>query len=313
MCHELVGRGPKRGVAGGGTVLRAVDVSLEVLDAHAHGESLAVERHAQVTQELEDVASGMSASEDEGIRAEALLHEKAGRLSALERHRLDVRRGGAARHVDAHEPRAEADLAAKLADARADVIDDARQDVGADVRLRVPGDLWRSARLNEGIEDEAVQGALRAGGELAVGEGSGAARAELDVALAVELARLVEAADGLATATGVVTALDQDGVEPGGRERERAEKARATCADHDGPVGWGLRDAWREQRRVVLDLLNTAVVLATRELSEKGPLRIRPAAQRHPRRHREVYVVALAGVDGATAQLDTRDVVRRDV
>ena len=158
-----------------------------------------------------------------------------------------------------------------------------------------------------------MQSALRAGGELAVGEGSGAARAELDVALAVELARLVEAADGLAAATGVVTALDQDGVEPGGRERKRAEEARAACADHDGPVGWGLRDARREQRRIVLDLLDTAVVLATRELGEEGPLRIRPAAQRHPRRHREVHVVALAGIHGATAQLDARDVIRRDV
>lgn len=113
-------------MSGGGTVLRAVDVSLKVLDAHAHGEGLAFERHAQVAQELEDVAGGMSAGEDEGVRAETLLHEKAGRLSALEQHRLDARRGGAARHVDAHEPRAEADLAAKLAYARADVVDDTR-------------------------------------------------------------------------------------------------------------------------------------------------------------------------------------------
>lgn len=181
------------------------------------------------------------------------------------------------------------------------------------MRLRVPGDLWRSARFHKGVEDEAVQGALRAGGELAVREGTGATRAELDVALAVELARLVEAADGLATATGVVTALDQDGIEPGGCERERAEEARAARADHDGPVGWGLRDARREQRRIVLDLLDAAIVLAACELGEEGPLRIRPAAERHPRRHREVHVIALASVYGATAQLDARDVIRRDV
>ena len=53
--------------------------------------------------------------------------------------------------------------------------------VAADVGVRLPGDVPRGPRLHEALDDPGDGGGVRAGGELSVGEGAGAAHAELDV------------------------------------------------------------------------------------------------------------------------------------
>lgn len=73
MARELV-RGRTQGwVAGGGTVEGAVDVRLQVLDAHAHGKRLALHGHAVLSQQLKDVARGVAAGKDDAARGHALL------------------------------------------------------------------------------------------------------------------------------------------------------------------------------------------------------------------------------------------------
>ena len=63
------------------------------------------------------------------------------------------------------------------------------KNVGADVGLVGVGDVLRRAMFDKGIKDMADAGVADAGGQLAVGEGPGAALAKLDVGGAGELPR----------------------------------------------------------------------------------------------------------------------------
>ena len=275
MAHELVGGSAQRRVAGGRPVLGAVHVRLQVLDAHAHRKRLALERDAELAQKLEHAPGGVTACEHEPAARKALLDEKAALLASLELDGAHARRRGAPRDLDAREPRAEAHLAAEVGDARADVVHDARQDVRADVGLGVPRDVLGRAGLDERVEHEAVQRALRAGGELAVRERAGSSRAELDVALDVELARLVEARHGLAAVMGVVSALDEQRLEAGVGERQCAEESRAARAHDDGTACGRMVCAAGQRGRGGHDLADAAVVLAAGEAREKRPLGVR--------------------------------------
>ena len=48
-----------------GAIEGTVYIRLQVLDAHAHGEGLALERDAEAGEHFENIASGMAASEDD--------------------------------------------------------------------------------------------------------------------------------------------------------------------------------------------------------------------------------------------------------
>ena len=300
-------------MAGRGAVLGAVDVCLQMLDAHAHGKRLALERDACASEQLEDVARGVTAGEHEAVACDALLHDKPALAALLEHRGAHARRRGASRDLDVREPTAVAHLATQLGDTAADVVHDAGQDVGADVGLRVPGDVLGRPCRNERVEHEPVQRALCARRELAVRERAGAARAELDVALAVELARLVEAGHGLAAAGRVVTALDEQGLETGIGKRKRAEQPRAARTHDDGPCGLAAPDACRQRGRRRHDLANSSAFSAAREACEQRALGVLPAAQRDAHGAREVDVALPARVDGAAAQRHARDVVWRGV
>jgi len=73
MRYQFVGRGAQRGVAGGGAVLRAVDVCLQVLYARAYGKGLARQLKAAAIQQFEDVACGVAAGKDKVRARDALL------------------------------------------------------------------------------------------------------------------------------------------------------------------------------------------------------------------------------------------------
>ena len=229
MAGEAVGRGAERGVARRLTVERAVDVRLQVLDAHAHREGLALHGHAALAQQLEDVARGVPAAQHHAVRGHALLAY----ASVVSRGRKRHAAHRAAAHVEVGHAAAAADLAARLLDLAHDVGHHVRQHVAAHVGLGVPEDLALRPRGDEGLEDEAVRRALGARLELAVGEGPRAADAKLDVALGVERARLVVDAHDLPAAGRVVSALDEQRLEACPRKREGAEQARAPCADDD--------------------------------------------------------------------------------
>ena len=66
-----------------GPVLRAVDIPLQVLDAHAHGEGLALQGDAPSVQQLEHVAGRVPAGDDDVCSGQTLLDDEAGVGSLL--------------------------------------------------------------------------------------------------------------------------------------------------------------------------------------------------------------------------------------
>ena len=234
-------------------------------------------------------------------------------LAALERDGADLSRPRARYKLDARETRAAPDLAAELRDASADFVHHVREDVAAHVRLGIPANLGLRTCGDERLEHKAVQGALGARVELAVRERAGPAAAELDVALRVELARLVEVLNGLRAPRRVVAALNEQRLEPGSGQGQGAEEARAPSTNHDGAASGGGAHARGERGRSRDDLANTAVVVPPGELREQGPLGARSTTERSADGVGEVHGALLARVDGTAPELDARDVVGRRV
>ena len=131
MLHQFVGSGSQGRMSGGRPKERAVHVALEVLDAHAHGEGLALELDVCVAKKLKDVACRVSACKNHigcpyGLFASALLQSHATYLSPAE--------------FPTREPCAKANLSTQLLDASRDAGDDAGKHVTAHVGLCVPED-----------------------------------------------------------------------------------------------------------------------------------------------------------------------------
>ena len=292
MAREAVGGGAEGGVPRRAAVERPVDVRLEMLDAHAHREGLALHGHTAPAQQLEDVARGVTAGEDHAARLDALLVLDAGVIGPHERDGAHAPAGD----VEVAHAAAGADLAPRLLDLTDDVGDHAGKHVASDVGLGVPEDLGLGAGGHEGLEDEAVRGALGPGLELPVGERARAAHAELDVALGVELAGLVVAPHRLGAPRGVVAALHEQGLESGARERERAEEPRAPRAHDDG----ALRRPPDGRGEVVASLVHRPDALV-------AP-RARPRGELGAQRERELHVAAPARVDRAAPALHEREV-----
>ena len=305
MAGEAVGRGSERGVARRLPVERAVDVCLQVLDAHAHREGLALHGHAALAQQLEDVARGVAAAQHHAPRGHALLADAPVVTRGRKRHAAHR----AAGDVEVGHAASAAHLAARLLDLAHDVGHHVRQHVAAHMGLGVPEDLSLRPRGDEGLEDEAVRRALGARLKLAVREGTCAADAKLDVALGVERARLVVDAHDLATTGRVVSALDEQGLEAGARKRERAEQARAPGADDDRARCVATLDALREAEGALVHDAHVLVGPLLGKAGEKRPLLRRPARELDAQREREMHVPALAGVDRAAPALDGREVL----
>ena len=161
--------------------------------------------------------------------------------------------------------------------------------------VRIGEDARGCARGNHQLEDGAVARRARAGVELAIGEGAGAAQAKLDVALRVEWAALGKRADDGASPRGIVATLDEQRLEAGLGERERAEES---------PLDEGARRRLLDEAQ----LHPAASPRASRDLT----LRSLTAAERRPRGEHEVHVLALSRVNRALAQLERGDVVLGD-
>ena len=100
--------------------------------------------------------------------------------------------------------------------------------------------------VDEPGEDPGDTAVVRAGAEFAVGEGPGAALAELDVGLGVERPAGAEGLNGLLPLVHARSALEDDGPEPGTGEDERGEDTRGSKARDEGP-----RPRGREPRYLV--------------------------------------------------------------
>ena len=127
----------------------------------------------------------------------------------------------------------EAHLAAAHDDLAPEALHDLDEHVRADVGLGVISNVLRRAVRRELREHEADARVVRAGVELAVGEGARAAFAELHVALGVERAARAKRGDLRAARPRVRPALEHDGPCARAREQQRGKHPRrAEAHDH---------------------------------------------------------------------------------
>ena len=226
MDVEAVVRG--RQLAPLPSVLGAVDLCLPVLDAHAHGEGLALHRDAEAVQHLKAVAGRVADREDQAAAGDGL------GLSAV-----GERRAGEGPVLDDQtiQSRLKADLAAEGEDFLPDAAHHVDEHVGADMGFGVIGDALRRTVGGKFAQDPEHAFIVRAGVELAVREGPGPALTELDVGLGVERSALSERLHGGGALFDGLSALDDEGPRPGLRQQQGREHARRAEADDNGPLG----------------------------------------------------------------------------
>ena len=230
VAAELVRRHRQRTGVCDGAVLHLVDHVLGVLDAHAHGEHLGLEREALVLELGKDVARGVAACKDGPAAANFL--ELGGTARRLDD---DAQTGkGAVLNDRLAHARVPAHVAAGFADALDERVHHMGQYVASDVGHCLPKDVGRGPRLDERLEDPCMRGGVRARGELAVGEGARASRTELDIALRVKPAGGGELRHVAAALLGWGATLDEDGSHAGLSKAQRREKACRAGAHHDG-------------------------------------------------------------------------------
>ena len=205
--------------------LRAVDERLRMLYPHADGEGLCGDLHAPVEQHPVRVARGLTQRQHRRAAGDP--------LPAVHYDRLQT----AVLRLYIGELRAEADLAARGLDGFPYVGNHHAQHVRADVGLRVDGYALRRAVLDERFSHDIRARVLYPRRELAVGERSGAALAEHDIAVRVELAALPEHIDVRPALLYALAAVDQYDLVAAFRERERREEPRRARADHDHGIG----------------------------------------------------------------------------
>ena len=176
--ERVVRRPEARRERGIGSVAAAVDELLRVLDANAELERLRARDHALRGQRAQRVARAVARREHDGVGAQ---------LARRRLHRADPARRGAIGH-ERLEARPEVEAHAGRLELRAQPRQHAVQAIGADVGARVPADrLGRSAR-DERRDDRLFELVVGSRVELAVGVGAGAALAEQQVALGIDLA-----------------------------------------------------------------------------------------------------------------------------
>ena len=230
----------------------------------------------------------MAGREDDAARGELL-------LAAVLLH-ADAAYGAAVTDKLGH-TRAEAHLAARIADHLHDAVDHLREHIAAHMGVRIVEDRRIGAALDEGFEDEAVRGALGACRELAVGERAGSARAELDVAVGVERTRRIVLRHHGSAPRGIVAALDEERLETRAREHERAEQPGAPGTYHDGTLLERFRSSGRVGARRILDDADIPALACKPRLGG--------CVEGCADDVGEGDLIALARVDGAFAQLET--------
>jgi len=196
------------------------DLRLEMLCPEADAEGLALQHEAAVHQHPEGVAGRVAHREHQRLTGERTVR-------GLDADELAVP------PLEAGEGCVEVDFPAQRLDLFSDRSDDAPQQVGADMGLLLPGDFLRRAVLEEHFGHEAAELVADAGGELTVREGSGAALAELDVGVFVQLTGGGEMLHGLDALVQRRAAFQHDGpVSLTGQQQRRKEARRAEAADH---------------------------------------------------------------------------------
>ena len=179
--------------------------------------------------------------------------------------------------------------------------------------LCVPEDALGSSCLDEGLKYQPMERALRAGLELAVREGAGASKAELDVALCIEEAGLIEAADPRGPSLRVISTLDQKRGEACLCKREGTEEASASGSDDNRALierrGMPLREAGRH----LVDRADVSVLAVVGKTAQESTLLLLAAHKRDAHREHQVDIRLLAGIDRAAPELERGDLCLREM
>ena len=224
MLGQLVFPARQRRVARRLVVEALFDRTLQMLRPEAHAERLALQHKAAVHQHFKGIPRRVADREHQRLAREAALRG----LNADEPAVLPHKAG---------QGRVEMHLAAQRFDLFPDGGDDAPEQIGADMRLLLPGDLRRGTMLQKHFGDKAAQRIADAGGQLAVRKRACAALAELDVRVLIELAGGGKMLHRLHPLVQRRAALQHDGpVALPGQQQRREQPRRAKPAD-DGPVG----------------------------------------------------------------------------
>ena len=208
-------------------VLGAVDRFLPVLNAHTHGEGLALHRYAHLMQPPEAVPRRVADGEDQVAAGERLGPAGVGDPCA------DQCIAFGDKPV---QPGLKTDFPAEGDDFLSDILHHADQHVGADVGLCVVDDGLRRAVGGELLQHPEHPPVVGAGVELAVGEGAGAALAELDVGLRVQCPAFAESFNCGGALFGLLPAFEHDRLRPGFCQQQSRKHARRAEADDDGTL-----------------------------------------------------------------------------
>src|SRR5215471_7699886 len=229
MVDKLVISGADQRVACVAPEARAIDHGLWVLDANADGKRLLLHCDATSHHRVERIPGAIAHCENDMLRRDLLpVGEDQAREAALAACRADV-------EID--HLRFEPLLPAQFQDRLADVLDHRYQTERAYMRLADVEDFVRCARCHEFGEHFApdVSGIFDAAVELAVGEGTGAAFAELRIAVRIEDPLAPQAPSVFGAFPHHLAALDYDWTKTHLRKGQRRKQAARSATDNDGP------------------------------------------------------------------------------
>ena len=160
LAHERIGGCGEVFAAFAAMVLDRIDERLRMLDAHPHGKGLGLDAHAAAVEQFVNIARRMACGEHHGgafDQAVAAPHTADAALFDLQ----------------VRDAAFEAEHAARIDDRLPDVLHDARQTVGADMRMRLVEYFGRRAVEHERLQRLVIVAALLAAREeLAVGRRS---------------------------------------------------------------------------------------------------------------------------------------------
>ena len=267
-------------------VLGPVDVLLQMLDAHAHGEGLAFHIDALFQQVFKAVPGGMAQGQNHMAAALQPLFAGFGILHS----------GNSAVFDDKPlKPGTEAHLAPQGDDLLPDAAHHVHQHIGAHMGLGVIGDALRRTVLVKLLQHPAHALVMGAGVQLAVGKGAGAALAELHVILRVQRAALTEGLHGGSPLLHSLPPLQHDGPCSGPGQHQGGEHTRRSKAHHHRPlIGLNLGNG-----------INRGLVLGN---VLPGPAEKAPFVRRRNRHGADIMnIVFLPGVQGALHQLKLPD------
>ena len=265
-------------------VLHPVDQLLLMFNAHTHGKGLWFHGDAAFVQITEGVPGAVADGQNDltaiQVQSIPVLHEFHARqgIAVLQKGR---------------QPRAKPHFPAQLADPAAQVLHHMKQNIRAHMGLGIIQNFFLRAKADKLLQNPSSTFVFRAGVQLAVGKGSGAALTELNIALRVQYAVAPEALHLFLPLLGALTALQDDGPQTGPCKDQRGEHpGRAEAHDHRALV----RGFFRDMVVIGIGLTDFAISILPQQLSLS-------AAQRHihrvdPAQERLFPCVQRAAEDG---------------